>query len=49
MGRLDDVDLSQKLARDEYEKRLADGQERLNALRLQLAGLVGDDRIGPPV
>jgi polyphosphate kinase 2 (PPK2 family) len=50
VGRLEEVDLSQKLdGDDEYEKRLADGQERLDALRLQLAGLLGDGQIGPPV
>jgi polyphosphate kinase 2 (PPK2 family) len=49
MGRLDDADLSLKLAKKEYEKRLAAGQERLSALRLQLAGLIGDRKIGPPV
>ena len=49
MGRLDDVDLSQKLGRKEYEKRLEAGQERLEALRLQLGGLIGDGRLGPPV
>jgi polyphosphate kinase 2 (PPK2 family) len=49
VGRLDDVDLSQKLSEDEYENRLTAGQERLNALRLQLAGLIGDGRLGPPV
>jgi polyphosphate kinase 2 (PPK2 family) len=49
VGRLDDVDLSLKLDKKEYEKRLAAGQERLSALRLQLAGLIGERRIGPPV
>ena len=49
MGRLDEVDLSQKLGRDEYEERLAAGQHRLNALRPQLGGLIGDGRLGPPV
>jgi AMP-polyphosphate phosphotransferase len=49
VGRLDQVDLTQKLDGDEYEKRLAAGQERLNALRLQLGGLVGDGRLGPPL
>src|SRR4051794_39734091 len=49
MGRLDDVDLSQKLKRKEYEERLADAQDRLEALRLQLGGLIGDGRLGPPV
>jgi polyphosphate kinase 2 (PPK2 family) len=49
MGLLDDVDLSQKLDEDEYEKRLSAGQDRFNALRLQLAGLLGDGQLGPPV
>ena len=49
MGRLDDVDLSQKLGRKEQDKRLAAAQIRLEALRLQLAGLIGDGRLGPPV
>src|SRR3954454_4409393 len=49
MGRLDDVDLSQKLKRKEYEERLAAAQDRLEARRLQLGGLIGDGRIGPPV
>jgi polyphosphate kinase 2 (PPK2 family) len=49
VGRLDEVDLSQKLGRKEYEERLADGQDRLEALRLQLGGLIGDGRLGPPV
>jgi AMP-polyphosphate phosphotransferase len=49
MGRLDEVDLSQKLKRKEYEERLAAAQDRLEALRLQLGGLIGDGRLGPPV
>ncbi len=49
MGRLDEVDLSQKLGRKEYEERLAAAQDRLEALRLQLGGLIGDGRLGPPV
>src|SRR3954465_6200106 len=49
MGRLDEVDLSQKLSRKEQDKRLAAAQDRLEALRLQLAGLIGDGRLGPPV
>src|SRR5215212_10436486 len=49
MGRLDEVDLSQKLSRKEQEKRLEAAQDRLEALRLQLAGLIGDGRLGPPV
>jgi AMP-polyphosphate phosphotransferase len=49
MGRLDEVDLSQKLSRKEQDKRLSAVQGRLEALRLQLAGLIGDGRLGPPV
>jgi AMP-polyphosphate phosphotransferase len=49
MGRLDAVDLSQKLPRKQYEERLAEGQQRLEARRLQLGGLIGDGRLGPPV
>src|SRR5207302_10708968 len=48
MGRLDDVDLSLKLSRKEQDERLAAAQERLSALRLQLGGLIGDGRLGPP-
>jgi polyphosphate kinase 2 (PPK2 family) len=49
VGRLDEVDLSQKLSRSEYEERLAAAQDRLEARRLQLGGLIGDGRLGPPV
>jgi polyphosphate kinase 2 (PPK2 family) len=49
VGRLDEVDLSQKLSRKQQAKRLGAAQERLEALRLQLAGLIGDGRLGPPV
>jgi AMP-polyphosphate phosphotransferase len=49
VGRLDEVDLSQKLSRKEQSKRLEAANERLSALRLQLGGLVGDGRLGPPV
>jgi polyphosphate kinase 2 (PPK2 family) len=49
VGRLEDVDLSPKLKRKEYEERLAAAQDRLEALRLQLGGLIGDGRLGPPV
>src|SRR3954452_16952130 len=49
MGRLDDVDLSPKLKRKEYEERLAAAQDRLEALRLQLGGLIVDGRLGPPL
>src|SRR3954454_4656246 len=49
MGRLDEVDLSQKLSKKEYEERLVAAQDRLEARRLQLGGLIGDGRLGPPV
>ena len=49
MGRLEHVELDQKLDRDEYERRLEEGQQRLATLRLQLAGLIGDGELGPPV
>src|SRR5205085_11227270 len=49
MGRLDQVDLSLKLKRKEQNERLEAAQERLSALRLQLGGLIGDGRLGPPV
>src|SRR3954452_18771898 len=49
VGRLDEVDLSQKLSRKEQDKRLEAANQRLSALRLQLGGLIGDGRLGPPV
>jgi AMP-polyphosphate phosphotransferase len=49
MGRLDTVDLSAKLPKEEAEARLEAAQVRLLALRLVLGGLVGDRGIGPPV
>ena len=49
MGRLDELDLSLKLRREEEASRLAAAQARLLELRLTLGGLVGDGRLGPPV
>lgn len=50
MGRLDDVDLTQSLSKEEGARQLADQQRRLLALRLQLGGLLGDHgRLGPPL
>jgi polyphosphate kinase 2 (PPK2 family) len=49
VGRLEHVDLGARLDRDEYEERLSAAQHRLATLRLQLAGLIGDGRLGPPV
>jgi AMP-polyphosphate phosphotransferase len=49
-GRLDALDLSQRLSRAEEAERLRAGQLRLLYLRLVLGGLMGEDpRIGPPV
>jgi polyphosphate kinase 2 (PPK2 family) len=49
MSRLDELDLSLRLSREEEERRLAAAQEHLLALRLVLGGLVGERGIGPPV
>jgi polyphosphate kinase 2 (PPK2 family) len=49
MGRLDEVDLSAKLPKKEYEPRLEAAQKRLLQLRLHCAGLTGDGRLGPAV
>jgi len=49
MGRLDELDLTLKLSRDEEARRLAVAQVRLLKLRLTLGGLLGDGRLGPPV
>jgi len=48
-GRLDDLDLSLRLRGEEAEQRLLAAQRRLLTLRLQLAGLIGDRRLGPPL
>ena len=49
MGRLDQLDLSLSLSREQYEKRLSAAQKRLSALRLALGGkLPGyEERLGP--
>jgi AMP-polyphosphate phosphotransferase len=49
MGRLEGVDLSLSLSRQEGERELAAAWERLTELRLTLGGLIGERRIGPPV
>lgn len=49
MGRLDEVDLSQKLSREEEERGLKQQGERLAQLRLTLGGLIGECRLGPPL
>jgi polyphosphate kinase 2 (PPK2 family) len=47
MGRLDELDLSLKLSRQEEARRVPELQERLLALRLRAGGLIGDGRLGP--
>ena len=49
MGRLNDLDLSARISKDEAEQRLEAAQTRLLTLRLVLGGLVGERGIGPPV
>ena len=49
MASLDQADLKLKLNRTEGERRLVAAQKRLLALRLQLGGLLGDHRHGPPL
>jgi polyphosphate kinase 2 (PPK2 family) len=49
VGRLDDVDLSLSLPKSDSERKLAELQKRVLELRLILAGLLGDGRLGPPV
>src|SRR4051794_34465625 len=49
MSRLDELDLSLKLSKDEEADRLAVAQERLLQLRLDLGGQTGEKRIGPGV
>jgi AMP-polyphosphate phosphotransferase len=48
-GRLAAVDLSKRMNAEDEAARLAPAQRRLLALRLQLGGKLGDERIGPPV
>ena len=47
MGRLDEIDLTLRLGRDECEQRLAAAQERFLKLRLELGGETNDGDIGP--
>ncbi len=49
MGRLSELDMSSDLSKKEGKKRLKKAQERMQALRLEMAGLDGDDRLGPPL
>ena len=49
MGRLDELDLSKSLTRKEEARALDRAWERLTQLRLTLGGLIGEQRLGPPV
>jgi AMP-polyphosphate phosphotransferase len=49
VGRLDEVGTKAKIPKDEYEPRLERAQKLLAARRLQLAGKLGDGRLGPPL
>jgi AMP-polyphosphate phosphotransferase len=49
VGRLDELDLSLKLSKQEEADRLKAAQTRLLALRLTLGGLIGGQDIGPGV
>jgi polyphosphate kinase 2 (PPK2 family) len=49
MGRLDQIDLTAQLSKDEYEQRLYRAQRKLLALRLQLGGLMEGHELGPGV
>ena len=49
VGRLDQLDLSLKLSREQEAQRLAAAQQRLLQLRLMLGGQSGDGKLGPPV
>jgi AMP-polyphosphate phosphotransferase len=44
-----DADLGLKLAAAESERRIAQAQRRLLALRLQMGGLIGRSELGPPL
>jgi len=47
VGRLDDIDLTARLDRSEYERRLLAAQRRFLELRLQLGGQTNGGRLGP--
>jgi AMP-polyphosphate phosphotransferase len=48
-GRLDALDLSQSLSREEEAERLERAGDRLLQLRLRCAGLTGKGELGPPL
>jgi AMP-polyphosphate phosphotransferase len=47
VGRLDELDLTARIPRGEYDARLAAAQRRLLELRLHLGGQMGSGEIGP--
>jgi polyphosphate kinase 2 (PPK2 family) len=49
MGRLDQADLSVKLPKEDRDERLERSQKVLAARRLQMAGKLGGDNLGPPL
>lgn len=49
MGRLDEVDLTLRLSKEEEAAGLKREGERLTQLRLTLGGLIGEHRLGPPL
>jgi polyphosphate kinase 2 (PPK2 family) len=49
VGRLDEIDLSPSLSREEEERGLKEEGRRLAQLRLTLGGLIGDRALGPPL
>jgi polyphosphate kinase 2 (PPK2 family) len=49
VGRLDELDLSKRLSKDEEAERLERAQKRLLELRLRLGGKLGGTELGPPV
>ena len=49
MAQLESVDLTERLSKEESDKRIATLQIRLLELRLISAGLIGENHVGPPV
>jgi polyphosphate kinase 2 (PPK2 family) len=49
MGRLDDLDMTAQLSRDEYEQRLQTAQRRLLEMRLHTGGHLNNPEPGPGV
>lgn len=47
MGRLDEIDLSDRLKKSDYEERLKEAQRRFVELRLHLGGQTNGGKLGP--